>query len=172
MPLSDILKRHAKQFISGTPRSQRDMPSLEDELREEFRTAQERTVRQTLDPGYEEREAAERAAELEGIRSQPGTGRMVALEGHSGSWEAIELIVGEPDTATFSLVDRQTGAEGQLGATDDGSVVLDLPNDQFSTRIAGAFRHSSGEVGIRLDGAELRSDRRSIRVTCDLRANL
>ncbi|CAN5836006.1 hypothetical protein BH23CHL8_BH23CHL8_11750 [soil metagenome] len=51
------------------------------------------------------------------------------LDGRAGVWEAVELAVGEADTATFSLVDRETGAEGQLGATDDGSVVLDLPDD-------------------------------------------
>lgn len=172
MPLGDILKRHAKQFISGTPRSRRDMPSLEDELRDEFGAARDRAIQQTFDPGREEREAAQRAAELDEIRIQAGTGQMVTIDGRGGQWEAIELVIGESDTATFSLIDRQSGAEAQLGATDDGSVALDVPDDQFSGRIPGAFWHSVSEVGIRLEAAELRSDQRVVRVTCDLRAEL
>jgi hypothetical protein len=167
MPLGDILKRHAKQFISGDPMTRRDQPSLEEDLREEYRDV--------LDPigaRQREREAAEQAAEREALKHEPGTGQMVDIAGYPGRWEALELLMGEPDTATFRVVDRETVKEGQLGATDDGSVVFDAPDDQFSGRTAGAFWYDGQAVGIRLAGAELRSDGRSIRVTCDLRASL
>lgn len=172
MPFDEILKRHAKQFFRGTPGSQRDQPSLEDELRDELRATRDDAIQRTFDPGREEREAAQRADQLEEFRTQVGLGQMVTLDGRAGQWEAVSLLLGEVDTATFSLVDRQTGAEAQLGATDDGSVVLDVPDDQFSGRVADAFWHDDTAVGIRLDGAELRSDARSVRVTCDLRADL
>jgi hypothetical protein len=164
MPLGDILKRQAKLFFSGDPHTRRNQPSLEEELREEFRA--------TLDPGREQREAAERAAHLEEARRQPGTGQPVEIDGYRGRWEVVELALGEADTATFILVDRETGEDGQLGAMDDGSVVLDMPDDQFSGRAAGAFWHDGSSVGIRLSGAELKSDQRRVRVTCDLRAAL
>jgi hypothetical protein len=62
---------------------------------------------------------------------------------------------------------------GQLGATDDGSVVLDVPDDQFSTRgVPGALSFSADSAGIRLDSVELTSDARRLRVTCDLRMSL
>ncbi|CAN5738432.1 hypothetical protein BH23CHL8_BH23CHL8_29120 [soil metagenome] len=172
MPFDEILKRHVKQFFQGTPGSRRDQLSLEDELHEELRTTRDKTIGGILDPGREEREAAQRAAELEEIRTQVGLGQVVSIDGRGGQWEAVELALGEADTATFSLVDRQTGSQGQLGATDDGSVVLDLPDDQFSGRLPGAFWHSDGAVGIRLEGVELRSDDRLVQVTCDLRAEL
>ena len=164
----EIIKRHVRDFFFAKPSQARDRRSLEDELGDEWRES----LQQVVDPGREEREAAQRAAALEEVRSQKGTGQPVTLEGYPGDWEAVELVVSDETTATFSLVDRQTGEWGQLGATDDGSVVVDLPDDQFSTNdAAGAFWQDGTATGIRLASVELRSDQRRIRVTCDLRAD-
>jgi hypothetical protein len=163
MPLRDIFKRQAQDFLSSRPN--RDRPSLSDELRGEW----DKAVGRAIDPGREEREQASRAAELAEIRAQKGTGQAVRLDGYAGDWESAEMTHFDDTTAAFALVDREGGEWGQLSAADDGSVVLDVPDDQFSGTSGGAFWRTDGATGIRLDGVELSSDQRRVRVSCDLR---
>jgi hypothetical protein len=167
----DIFKRQVKDFLSSRP--DRDRPSPEDELRDHAREEWREALQDAADPGRREREDAERAAELEEVRSQKGTGQPVRLDGYPGEWEAVGLVAADETAVTLELVDRVSGAFGQIGATDDGSVVLDVPDDQFSTRgVAGALSYSPTTAGVRLDAVELSSDQRRVKVTCDLRADI
>jgi hypothetical protein len=165
VPLRDIFKRQAQDFLSSRP--DRDRPSLADELRGEW----DKAVGRAIDPGREDREAADRAAEVAEIRSRKGTGQPLRIEGYAGDWEAEEMVHFDDTTVTFALVDRAAGGSGQLGASDDGSVVLDVPDDQFAGRSQGAFWRTDSATGVRLDGVELSSDHRRVRVTSDLRAD-
>lgn len=170
--MREIIERHVRDFFSAKPSQARDRRSLEDELGDEMRNEWRESLQQAVDPGRAQRDAAEREAALEEVRSQKGTGQPVTLEGYPGEWEAVELLVSDGTTATFTMVDRRTGEWGQVGASDDGSVVVDMPNDQFSAKgVAGAYWQDGKAIGIRLDGVELRSDQRRMRVTCDLRAD-
>lgn len=167
MPFKDIFKRQVEDLFNS--KSKQRHPSLGRELNNEF----ERMLGDAIDPGREEREAAKRAAELDKVRREKGTGQPVMIEGIPGDWEAIDLFHLDETSAAYTLIDRNTGDNAQLSAVDDGTVILDSPGDQFGTTIAGAFWRTASHIGIRLDGAELTADgTRRVRVTCDLRDEL
>lgn len=165
MPLRDIFKRQVDNLLS-TDRNRRN-PSLGQELHNEF----DRALGDAIDPGREQREAAQRAADIERTRTQQGLGQFVRIEGIPGEWEAVELFHFDEASAAFTLVDRNTGETAQLSAVDDGTVLLDSPGDQHGGSFPGAFWRTETQTGIRLDGAELTADTRRIRVTGDIRAD-
>ena len=167
MPFKDIFKRQVEDLFKS--KSEQRQPSLGRELNEEF----ERVLGNAIDPGRDEREAAKRAAQLDQVRREKGTGQPVRIEGIPGDWEAVELTYFDQTSAAFALIDRISGDSAQLSAVDDGTVILDSPGDQFGTNVAGAFWRTATQIGIRLDGAELTADQtRRVRVTCDLRDEL
>jgi hypothetical protein len=169
--MREIFKRQIKDFLGSGP--DRDRPSLTDELRQHADEQLREGLLDARDPGRHERAAAEEQARLEEIRNGRGSGQAVLVEGYPGEWEALGILSADETAVTFELVDRVSGGYGQLGATDDGSVVLDVPDDQFSTRgVAAAMSYSPPSAGLRLAGAVLRSDGRQVRVSCDLSAKL
>jgi hypothetical protein len=165
MPFKDILKRQVDNLLS-TERDRAHV-SLGDDLRSEF----DRQVSNAIDPDREAREAAQRQAEIDRAKAQPGLGQQIEILGMPGQWDAVELTYIDETSAAFALVDRLTGDGGQLAAVDDGTVVLDWPGGQHGANVLGAFWTSGTEVGIRLSGAVLTSIGESpITVNCDLRA--
>jgi hypothetical protein len=167
VPLRDIFKRQVENLLS-TDRN-RGHVSLERDLHNEF----DRVLTNAIDPGREQREAAQRAAGIERTRTQAGLGQFVTIDGIPGEWEAVEMFHFDDTSNAFTLVDRRTGETAQLSAVDDGTVILDSPGDQHGATILGAFWRTETETGIRLAGAVLTADQtRRIRVTCDLRAEL
>lgn len=172
--MKDIFKRHVRDFFSTSSGRAEDRPSLTEELGMEVRQRAKESAENALFPERAAREEKRRAADLERVRAERGTGQAVVLDGLRGEWEATELLVSDETTATFTLIDRASGDEAQLGATDDGLVILDTPDDQLTARgLEGAFWQDGSATGIRLDGVEVRSDSgRTIRISCDLRADL
>jgi hypothetical protein len=166
MPLKDILKRQVDNLLS-TDRDRRQV-SLEQDVQDEF----DRVLTNAIDPGREEREAAQEAANLERVRTQAGFGQFVQIDGIAGDWEAVEVMYSDETSASFTLVDRHTGDTAQLSAVDDGTVILDSPGDQHGGTIPGAFWRSGTQTGIRLARAELTAGDRRIVVNCELSAAL
>ena len=162
MSFKDILKRQVDNLLSTDSRNQ---VSLDDDLRKEF----DRQLTNAIDPGREQREAAERAAEVERSKTQPGLGQSIEIVGIDGRWDAVEMFHADETSAAFTLVDRLTGDIGQLAAVDDGTVVLDWPGGQHGATIPGAYWRNGALVGIRLNGAVLTSiGETPLTVTCEL----
>jgi hypothetical protein len=163
MPFKDILKRQVDNLLS----TERDRPhaSLGDDLRDAF----DRQVSNAIDPGRETREAAQRQAEIDRAKAQPGLGQQIQIHGIPGQWDAVEMTYVDETSAAIALVDRLTGDGGQLAAVDDGTVVLDWPGGQHGATVPGAFWKSANQVGIRLNGAVLTSTGETpITISCDL----
>ena len=165
MSFKDILKRQVDSLLS-TDRSGSQAPE------QDARSVFDRVLTDAIDPGRQEREAAQEAANLETIRTQPGLGHVVQIEGIGGEWEAVELFYNDETSASFTLVDRRTGNTAQLSAVDDGTVILDSPGDQHGATIPGAYWRNAAQTGITLQRAELTSDGRPIHVSCELSAVL
>jgi hypothetical protein len=159
-----MFKRQVDNLLS----SDRDRPqvSLEDDLRTQF----DQALSNAIDPDRERREAEREAANLEHIRTQKGLGQFVQIDGIPGQWEAVELFYFDDTSASFTLVDRNTGQTAQLSGVDDGTVILDSPGDQHGATIPGAFWRTATTTGVRLNSAVLTSDGRPIVVSCDLSA--